>query len=222
MQMSTGYASKSRMRALKHADKLERKWVEERIAREQEARKNKQKARWLDVAFTIITTLMSILTLPEGADGFRAHDCNNASNPVDHYSLLEPGPCPHVMKTYQLERTLKGEIVQMKKERLQPVVRCHVVETIQSQYCWWQSWAGVTRILKFREPYIIEPAACRNAVKTGMLMIGGVKCNFTLGVTTSFTTHLKGSLDNAHWCTRETYQDGIENLPMRQRQLCIK
>jgi len=77
---------------LKRADKLERKWVEERIAREQEARKNKQKARRLDVAVTINTALASILTLPEGADSFRAYDCNNASNPVDHYLLLEPGP----------------------------------------------------------------------------------------------------------------------------------
>jgi len=38
-----GYASKNHMRALKCADKLEMKWVEEQIAREQEARKNKQR-----------------------------------------------------------------------------------------------------------------------------------------------------------------------------------
>jgi len=126
--------------------------------------------------------------------GSEPFDCNNASNPVEHYSLLEPGPCPDVMRTYQLERMREGEIVQMKKERLLPVVRCHVVETIQSQYCGWQSRAGVTHILKIREPYVIEPAACRNAVKTGGLMINNVNYNFTLGVATFFTMHLQGLL----------------------------
>jgi len=77
------------------------KWVEEWFAQELEARKNKAKAGRLDVAVTIIIALASILTLPEGAEGFRAFDCNNASNPVEHYLLLEPGPCPDVMRTYQ-------------------------------------------------------------------------------------------------------------------------
>jgi len=86
------------------------------------------------------------------------------------------------------------------------------VETVQSQYCGWQSRAGVTRILKFREPYVIEPAACRNAVKTGVLIVNNVKCNFTLGVATSFTTHQQGTLDNANWCTGGTYQTGREEL----------
>ena len=100
----------------------------------------------------------------------------------------------------------------MKKERLLPVVRCHGVETVQSQYCGWQSCLGVTRILKFRELYVIKRPACRNAVKTGVLIVNNVKCNFTLGVATSFATHLQGSLDNANWCTGETYQTGREEL----------
>ena len=49
-------------------------------------------------------------------------------------------------------------------------------------------------------------------MKTGMLIIGGVKCNFMLGVVTSFTMNLKGSLDDAHWCIRETYQNGNQEL----------
>ena len=80
---------------------------------------------------------------------------------------------------------LEGEIVQLKKEQLLPAVRCHVVQTIKSQYCGWHSWAGIIRTLKFREPYVIEPAACRNAVKTGFLMINNAKYNFTMGFATS-------------------------------------
>jgi len=94
------------------------KRLSNKFAREQEEKKNKEKAGRLDVAVTLITAIASILTLPEGANGFRAFDCNNTSNPVDHYLLLEPGPCPDVLRTYQLERTLEGKIVQMKKGKV--------------------------------------------------------------------------------------------------------
>ncbi|MFN9899009.1 MAG: hypothetical protein ACK55Z_09505, partial [bacterium] len=60
-------------------------------------------------------------------EGFQAYDCSNSSNPVDMYSLLDPEPCPDVAMD-------------------------HVVESVMSQYCGWQSRAGVVRYLKFREP----------------------------------------------------------------------
>jgi hypothetical protein len=66
-----------------------------------------------------------------------------------------------------VERMLHGEIVQMKRERLIRITRCHVVESLMSQYCGWQSGAGVVRYKKFREPYTVEPSACRHANKTG-------------------------------------------------------
>jgi hypothetical protein len=50
------------------------------------------------------------------------------------YSLLDPEPCPDVV-----EQMLQGEIVQMKRERLIRIIRCHVEESVMSQYCGWQS-----------------------------------------------------------------------------------
>jgi len=85
--------------------------LEAQRTQELEARKNKVKAGKPDKAVTNVTALTSLLTLPARVEGFRALDCNNASNPVENYSLLEPGPCPNVMRTYQLERTLEGKIV---------------------------------------------------------------------------------------------------------------
>jgi len=43
-------------------------------------------------------------------------------------------------------------------------------------------------------------------------MINNVKYNFTMGVATSFATHLQGSLDTGNWCTGGTYQTGKEEL----------
>ncbi len=31
--------------------------------------------------------------------GFQAYDCNNASAPLEQYSLLEPEPCPDMLST---------------------------------------------------------------------------------------------------------------------------
>ena len=95
--------------------------------------------------------LMTMLLLMIGgspqANAFRAYDCNNTSAPLEHYSLLEPEPCGDG-RQHEIERTLFGEIVQMKKERLVQVTRCVVFETITSQYCGWQSRAGVVRYLR--------------------------------------------------------------------------
>jgi len=85
---SSGSAQNRSYNALRRAKKLDMKVLAERMTLEQEAKWNKVKARRLDVAVTIFTVLASILTLPEGAEGFRAYDCNNASNPVEHYSTV--------------------------------------------------------------------------------------------------------------------------------------
>ncbi len=85
-----------------------------------------------------------------GVEGLQAYDCSNSSNPVDMYSLLDPEPCPDVAMDHVVERMMHGEIVQMKRERLIRITRFHVVESVTSQYCGWQSRAGVVRYLKFR------------------------------------------------------------------------
>jgi hypothetical protein len=48
--------------------------------------------------------------------GFVAYDCANSTNRVDAYSLLELAACPTREDHHELERTIFGEIVQMKKD----------------------------------------------------------------------------------------------------------
>ncbi len=119
----------------------------------------------------VIAMLTASLASLARVEGFQAYDCSNSSNPVDMYSLLDPEPCPDVAMDHVVERMMHGEIVQMKRERLIRITRCHVVESVMSQYCGWQSRAGVVRYLKFCEPYTVEPSACRHANKTGMIVI---------------------------------------------------
>ena len=100
-----------------------------------------------------------------------AYDCNNASAPVEQYSLLDPEPCGNMQKVHAIERDLQGEIVQIKKERLVQVTRCQVFETVTSQFCGFQSRAGVVRYLKFRELLTIEPVDCRISAKISRIKI---------------------------------------------------
>jgi hypothetical protein len=44
-----------------------------------------------------------------------------------------------------------GEIVQIKQDRMIPIFRCVVVETLVAQYCGMFSAAGVTRYIRFQE-----------------------------------------------------------------------
>jgi hypothetical protein len=82
------------------------------------------------------------------ANGFKAYDCRNSGNPVEMYSLLDPEPCPDVALDHVEEQVMHGEIVQMKRERLVRITRCHIVKSVLSQYCGWQGRAGVVRYLK--------------------------------------------------------------------------
>jgi hypothetical protein len=142
-----------------------------------------------------------------GVEGFQAYDCSNSSNPVDMYSLLDPEPCPDVAMDHVVERMLHGEIVQMKRERLIRITRC-LVESIMSQYCGWQSRAGVVRYLKFREPYTVEPSACRHANKAGMIVINKKSWPVQMGAVRSYSDYLEGSLDLGHNCQVGTHTHG--------------
>ncbi len=52
-------------------------------------------------------------------------------------------------KEGEVETTVYGEIVQIKQDRMIPVFRCVVIETMVSQYCGHFSAAGVTRYIRF-------------------------------------------------------------------------
>jgi hypothetical protein len=82
--------------------------------------------------------------------GFTAYDCSNWTNVVEAYSLLEPDAYANMGKDGEVETTVYGEIVQMKQDRMIPVFRCVVMETLVAQYCGMFSAAGVKRYIRFR------------------------------------------------------------------------
>jgi hypothetical protein len=94
-----------------------------------------------------LALLMCLVVTPVG--GFTAYDCSNRSNVVESYSLLEPDACANMGRDGEVETTVYGEIVQIKQDRMIPVFRCMVVETLVAQYCRMFSAAGVTRYIRF-------------------------------------------------------------------------
>jgi hypothetical protein len=121
----------------------------------------KMVSKWCALPVTMTAIVMS-LCLGAPAAAFLANDCSNNTNVVEAYNLLEPAPC-HISMDHRYKRVVQAEIVQQKRERTIPVFRCHVVESVFSQYCGHSSAAGVTRYLKFREPLIVDPVECARA-----------------------------------------------------------
>jgi hypothetical protein len=76
-------------------------------------------------------------------------------------------------KEGEVETTIYGEIVQIKQDRMIPVFRCMVIETIVSQYCGHFSSAGITRYNRFREPKTLEAWECCQGRKNGKVIING-------------------------------------------------
>jgi hypothetical protein len=71
----------------------------------------------------------------------------------------------------EVETTVYSEIVQIKQDRMIPVFRCVVVETLVAQYCGMFSAAGVTRYIRFRELKPLEAWECRQARQSGQILI---------------------------------------------------
>jgi hypothetical protein len=63
-------------------------------------------------------------------DGFTAYDCSNRTNVVESYSLLEPDACANMCKDGEVETSVYGEVAQVKQDRMIPVFRCVVIETL--------------------------------------------------------------------------------------------
>ncbi len=97
----------------------------------------------------MLTAFACLMRSPVAA--FTAYDCSNRSNMVESYSLLEPDACANMGRDREVETTVYGEIVQIKQDRMIPVFRCTVIETLVAQYCGMFSAAGVMRYLKFCE-----------------------------------------------------------------------
>jgi hypothetical protein len=134
------------------------------------------------------------------AEAFTAYDCTYRSNVVEAYSLLEPDACANMGKDGEVETAVYGEIVQIKQDRMIPVFRCTVIETLVAQYCRMFSAAGVTWYLKFRELKPLEAWECRKARRTRQLLINGRPGEGKIGATVSHTMFLAGDLDDDSNC----------------------
>jgi hypothetical protein len=149
-----GPASGRESRGKKRSKEVVDMTIEEMEAEIQETneaiRKRRRKSPGLMLKpLWMLTTLACLMRSPVVA--FTAFDCSNRSNVVESYSLLEPDACANMGRNGEVETTVYREIVQIKQDRMIPVFRCMVIETLVAQYCGMFSAAGVTRYLKFRE-----------------------------------------------------------------------
>jgi hypothetical protein len=133
-------------------------------------------------------------------DAFTAYECSNWSNVVESYSLVEPDACANMGRDGEVETTVYGEIVQIKQDRMIPVFRCMVVETLVAQYYGMFSAAGVTWYIRFRELKPLEAWECWKARKNGLLTINGRAVSGKIGATASHTMFLSGGLDDESSC----------------------
>jgi hypothetical protein len=92
----------------------------------------------------MLTVFACLVRSPVAA--FTAYDCSNRSNVVESYSLVEPDACANMGRDGEVETIVYGEIVQIKQDRMIPVFRCTVIETLVAQYCGMFSAAGVTSV----------------------------------------------------------------------------
>ena len=144
----------------------------------------------------ILLFILGLLT--SCSHGFPAYDCHNRSNHVEVYSLLEPASCHAASTDLRVERMLPAEIIQIRKTRTIPVLRCLAVVTEVSQYCGHSSAEGVMRFLKFRETVTVESQSCRDAFNNkGKLEVGGRVYPAVIGSTSSHQDYLAGGLDDS-------------------------
>jgi hypothetical protein len=130
--------------------------LEAKIEEIERSRARRGRARGASKVGCLPLTLAIMCLMGGPVNAFTAYDCSNRSNIIESYSLLEPDACVNTGKEGEVETTVYGEIVQIKQDRMIPVFRCLVIETVASQYCGHFSSAGVTRYIRFREPKSLE------------------------------------------------------------------
>jgi hypothetical protein len=107
-------------------------------------------SRKAPVMISLMGLMMALVfCLAAPAQAFIAYDCVNGSNVVEAYSLLEPAQCSVSGFEHRYEHTVHVEIVQQKRERTVSIFRCHVVESVFSQYCGHSSDAALRSIYAF-------------------------------------------------------------------------
>jgi hypothetical protein len=115
-----------------------RREIEEMILAEMEAELGEvqaeiKKRRRAGMGWLPLTLVLLLCFSGHPAEGFTAYDCSNWSNIVEAYSLLAPDACANIGKEGEVETTVYKEIVQIKQDRMIPLFRCIVIETLISQ-----------------------------------------------------------------------------------------
>jgi hypothetical protein len=170
---ASGYGSRGKKRSQQEVIDMTIEEMEAEIQETNEAiRKRRRRTPGLMLKpLWMLTVFVCLMRNPVAA--FTAYDCSNRSNVVEAYSLLEPDACANMGRDGEVETTVYGEIVQIKQDRMIPVFRCTVIETLVAQYCGMFSATGVMRYLKFCELKPLEAWECRKAQKNGQLLING-------------------------------------------------
>ncbi len=106
--------------------------IEEMEAKLREVKAEIRKRRRAGTGWLPLTLALLMCLAGSPVEGFTAYDCSNRSNIVEAYSLLEPDACANMGKEGEVETTVYGEIVQIKQDRMIPIFRCIVVETLIS------------------------------------------------------------------------------------------
>jgi hypothetical protein len=127
---------------------------------------------WLQAGLAMVA-MLPLARQERLVTGFVAYDCANATNRVDAYFLLEPAACHTTEDHYEVERTIYDEIIQMKRDRIVPVYRCTVIESVMSQYCGFNSAGHMVQYLMFRERRKVEAQECRAAEDKWNMVVGG-------------------------------------------------
>jgi hypothetical protein len=171
----------------------------------------------------MMMTVMACVMIATPVTAFMAYDCSNSSNIVEAYSLLEPALCHASGFEHRFERIISAEIIQQKRERTVPIFRCHVVESVFSQYCGHSSAAGVTRYLKFCEPLLVNPVDCAAAKDNGgNITINGKVFTARIGSRTSHSFFVAGSLDARHNCQTGTVTYGNSVIDYQSTQSVLE
>jgi hypothetical protein len=192
----------------KRRREVEEMTIEEMEAELREVKVEIRKRRRAGTGLLPMPLALLMCLMVSSVEGFTAYDCSNRSNVVEAYSLLEPDACASMGKEGEVETTVSGEIVQIKQDRMIPVFRCIVVETLIAQYCGMFSAAGVTRYIRFRELKPLEAWECQQARRSGQIVIKGRTLKGKIGATASQSMYLAGRLDDNSRC-----EVGIVTLP---------
>ncbi len=186
-------------RAKRRRDK-EEMTLEEMKAELGEVKAEIKRRRRAGRGWLLLSLVLLLCFIGHPAKGFTAYNCSNRSNIVEAYSLLEPDACANMGKEGEVETMVYGEIVQIKQDRMIPVFRCIVIETLISQYCGMFSVTGVARYIRFRELKPLEAWECRQARKRGKIVINGRMFEGKIGATASHSMYLAGGLDDESRC----------------------